>query len=156
VHRLALTALLVVTAGSAHAADIHEFLGAERCGTCHAPQLQAWKEGPHANALRSLTPRQARDPACASCHNMAPEGPPELRGVQCESCHGPGRSYAAEAVMRDEVLSKLMGLQPITPQTCAQCHRGSAPGLRDFSYGEAIRRVCTNRLPHTAEAPPSR
>lgn len=58
--------------------------------------------------------------------------------------------------MRDEVLSELMGLQPITPQTCTQCHRGSAPGVGDFAYSEAIRRVCTNRIPRASEGTSSR
>ncbi|MEM1025545.1 MAG: multiheme c-type cytochrome [Myxococcota bacterium] len=153
--RIALTAILAGFTTSATAAEIHRFLGAERCGTCHVAQLQAWKAGPHANALRSLTQRQADSPACASCHNMAPEGPPELRGVQCESCHGPGRAYAPAAVMRDSVLAKLMGLESVTPQTCAQCHRGSAPGLGAFEYAETIQEVCTNRLPRGSEGPAS-
>jgi hypothetical protein len=136
---------LALWASTAAAADPHDFIGAERCGSqCHAPQYEAWRKGPHADTLRALSGRQLQDPTCLSCHAMVGPGPDQRTplGVQCESCHGAGRAYAPSHVMRDPVLAKLMGLEPVTEQTCAQCHQPSAPSVGPFSYAEAVRKVC--------------
>ncbi len=80
---------------------------------------------------------------------------PELAGVQCESCHGAGRAYAPDLVMRDEELSRLMGLEKITEATCRPCHRADAPRLRAFDYATLVKQVnhAEARTPRRAPAP---
>lgn len=136
------------------AAPPSEHVGAEVCGACHPAAYEAWSAGPHARALSSLTSVQASDPACRSCHTLAPRrDASELAGVQCESCHGAGRKYAPEHVMRDPVLARLMGLEPIDASTCAGCHRPDTPSARPFSFVEAVQRVCVNRATASPRAP---
>lgn len=150
--------LLLLAPAAAYASDVHDYVGAQACGTCHAPQLQAWREGPHVRSMRSLTDRQKRDPVCLSCHTMVPaEDRPDLAGVQCESCHGPGRTYAPDNVMRDPVLAELLGLAQIDAQTCATCHQGHTPAVKTFEYAAAVLKVCQNRLARAAapDSPPA-
>ncbi len=124
------------------AAGPEDYLGAERCGACHVKELTEWKASPHATALARLSEVQQRNAACRSCHTMAPTSKdPSLLGVQCESCHGPGRMYAPEYVMKDKKLSALVGLKKINEATCKSCHRGENPNLKPFDYATLIQRV---------------
>ncbi|MEQ9503732.1 MAG: multiheme c-type cytochrome [Deltaproteobacteria bacterium] len=146
---IALGTLLV--AGPAVAAD---FIGAEQCGTCHEKEYADWKKSGHATALAHLTKRQADDAACRGCHTTAPESrDPRLAGVQCESCHGAGSLYAPDNVMRDERLSKLLGLEKVDEQTCRPCHAQDTPNVASFVYAEAVKLVNHSRL-RSAEAAP--
>jgi mono/diheme cytochrome c family protein len=150
-----LAPLTIALALSSAAAAPTEYLGANTCGACHADALEAWSTGPHAGSLARLTSPQAEDPACRTCHTLAPWDPePELGGVQCEACHGAGRDYAPEHIMRDPVLARLLGLVDIDAQTCAGCHRPSTPSAEAFDFATAVRRVCVNRRPG-ASAPPA-
>lgn len=147
--------LCLLVPASALAADVHDYVGAEACGTCHTAQLEAWRTGPHVGALRRLDARQAQNPVCRSCHTMVPTSDrPALQGVQCESCHGAGRTYAPGHVMRDPLLAELLGLQPITEATCAGCHQAHAPAVPAFDYTRALKRVCTHRIAEEGSGPP--
>jgi hypothetical protein len=73
---------------------------------------------------------------------MVPVDPdPALAGVQCEACHGAGRYYAKDNVMRDvELRSKLLFEVP-DEKTCLRCHTDNASSLRPFSYAEALEKI---------------
>ena len=101
-----------------------QFVGAETCKDCHPKTYAHWKTTKHAHAYEPLIsdPRDAgrnreNDAACVSCHTVGfeflsgfvtTEQTPELKGVQCESCHGPASlhvenpkdSIALQAVKR--------------------------------------------------------
>lgn len=142
-------------AASAGGAPPSEHLGADACGTCHEVAYRAWSAGPHARALSSLSSGQASDPACRSCHTLAPQrDDPALAGVQCEACHGAGRKYAPEHVMRDPVLARLLGLEEVQEATCLACHRPDTPSAAPFQFVEAVQRVCVNRAASPKAAAP--
>ena len=134
-----LATLLVSTAALASS----ELVGAESCRTCHLEAYDAWKASPHARAHESLTPEQAQKPLCLQCHSRdeAKSGQARVAGVSCETCHGAGRSYQPEAVMRDKELARLVGLQDPTPQTCLACHNADSPSLKAFAPKEAMARI---------------
>lgn len=89
------------------------FVGAAKCGECHTKALEKWNESKHSHAFESL--RTGRlgisriyDPECICCHTAGWNAPDVLRyeggylsegktshlkGVQCESCHGPGSKH---------------------------------------------------------------
>ncbi|MEL7370540.1 MAG: multiheme c-type cytochrome [Myxococcota bacterium] len=136
-----MVALVTLTAiDSAYAGPDH--IGAERCGACHQAEYQAWRKTPHAQALARLTEQQQQNKLCRSCHTMDPwSDDPALAGVQCESCHGAGRPYAPELVMRDKKLAALMGLKTVNEATCENCHRADAPRLRAFDYAKLVKQV---------------
>ena len=99
---LAILALLPALAAAA------DHIGPETCKACHPLAYEAWKEGPHAHAVESLSEAQRREARCTSCH--APDTEKGARGVTCETCHGGGRLYAHAYVMRDRELARAVGL----------------------------------------------
>lgn len=103
------------------------YMGAEYCGSCHQAEYAQWIASPHARATEVLSKEQQKNPACTSCHANAvfEKGEPPFRGVQCESCHGPGQYYASLHVKKDPVLSKLLFMQKPDLESCRHCH--SAP-----------------------------
>ena len=87
----------------------------ERCGECHAAELEVWETTAHATGFDTLHRRdRAKEiyrnldlrlikrgtdettPACLSCHYTPVLRRDQLRagaGVTCESCHGPARDW---------------------------------------------------------------
>ena len=110
------------------------YVGAERCGTCHEFALKVWQSGPHAQAHRSLSDEQLKDARCNNCHTLAEEAEAKFQGVQCERCHGPGKYYQAAYVMKDRELSRAVGLIDPAPQHCQQCHTEGAPSITPFDF----------------------
>ncbi|MCP4499350.1 MAG: hypothetical protein GY822_05210 [Deltaproteobacteria bacterium] len=125
----------------------HHFVGAQTCRSCHSAEYSAWEKGPHANALSRLSKKEQDDPRCRSCHTMVPDDVDErYQGIQCESCHGAGRYYAKDNIMRDsELRSKLLFENP-SVKTCARCHTDSSPSLTPFDF-----RSAKGRMKHWAD-----
>ena len=119
-----------------------EPIGAARCGTCHQEIYDSWKTSAHARSLANLSETQQGDPACRSCHTLAPSSTDAaLEGVQCESCHGLGSNYAPEHVMRDPRLARLLGLVDEVETTCRACHDGVKTRLRPYDAGAMLKAV---------------
>lgn len=129
-------ALVVVTSG----ATASDYLGADKCRSCHEQAWQQWKTTPHARAADVLSAAERRDPRCTGCHaTSARDG---LLGVQCESCHGPGRHYWPEFIMKDLELARAAGLRSGgDPAACRSCHTADSPALRPFDAVDALRHV---------------
>ena len=95
------------------------YIGVEECMICHLPHYESWKGTRMSNAFELLKPGvraeqkkkadldpeadYTKDPFCLQCHTtgygktggyVSEEETPELKGVQCEMCHGPGSIYA--------------------------------------------------------------
>ncbi len=103
------------------------FAGEASCKTCHPEQHEVWRQSEHAGAYEHLlSVNKAYDPDCVACHSVGFNKPggfldklitPHLAGVQCESCHGPGKAHVQSA-----------GRQPSANQQwskekiCTQCH----------------------------------
>lgn len=120
----------------------HDFIGAGQCRTCHAAEYTAWAKGPHAGAYQVLSPDDRRDRRCLGCHTMVVDEPtPDFEGVQCESCHGPGRYYARNEVMRDKVVREKLLLEQTSEKTCAKCHTSSTPSLQKFDFASAKEKI---------------
>lgn len=128
---LAGLAAAAVALADAAGTDPAAMVGARRCGECHPSALAAWADGPHARAHRSLQGERAADPRCVQCHGVDRL---DKSGVQCEACHGPGRHYSHRYVMKDPVLSRLVGLAEPDAETCRACHTDTAPTLQPFDY----------------------
>ncbi len=126
------------------------FVGAERCRSCHEEAFAIWKRGPHARAHKNLNSAQRTDPKCKSCHTMLPsavtDGDDRFVGVQCESCHGPGRYYVPEYVMKDAELSRAVGLSIPTAEMCQRCHTAGSPSVGPFSFDQMWSRIKHGRV----------
>ena len=120
----------------------HELVGAERCRACHEKQYDIWSKGPLARAMDRLSERERKDPRCIQCHTMAPDVPdPALVGIQCETCHGPGKWYSKDHVMRDRELRAALRFAVPDEKTCERCHTANTPAVRPFSYAEKLERI---------------
>ncbi len=125
---------------SAQGADDREqfdYVGAETCARCHEPAYRAWSRSPHARAFDTLVERGFElDAECVGCHVTGFGRPggfatstsyPDLRGVQCEACHGPGRDHTRGGRYRTGY------------NACVHCHAGE--GSEDFDPDIAYARL---------------
>jgi formate-dependent nitrite reductase cytochrome c552 subunit len=122
------------------------YVGNEVCGTCHPREYKKWLGTKHARSwvmlgmtekadrvktyfnMKSLTPQNSA--ICLKCHGTAADIPAEFRlptfhieeGVQCETCHGPGGKYSAEAVMKNKQQAIALGLRVPAKDVCMNCH----------------------------------
>jgi len=133
-----------------------DFVGADKCATCHEAPFEVWRKSGHAKAARTLVgldpPRQF-DPECIACHMtgwhpqacipyesgyLGLDVTPTLAAVGCENCHGPGGAHAAaEAGANESLKEKLQAAMRLTPaeaeqRICPRCH--DASNSPDFEF----------------------
>jgi hypothetical protein len=150
--------LLAFTAVSA-SADDHSYVGTKDCKKCHIKQWKSWSETKMANALDTLRPGvksdrktelsldpdkdYTTDENCVRCHvtGFGAEGgfvseaeTPELVGIGCEMCHGPGGTYTQDGNMtlknKEYKKSDLVAVglvDTVTEAQCVVCHNENVP-----------------------------
>ncbi|MBN1845470.1 MAG: cytochrome c family protein [Sedimentisphaerales bacterium] len=79
------------------------FVGNDTCRSCHSSIHQNWSGFAHAHAMETLQRVNRQfDPECVNCHAVglkylsgyrSLQTTPEMAGVGCESCHGPGSKH---------------------------------------------------------------
>lgn len=119
---------LCFSGGLARAEIMGDYLGHTACAECHEEIADGWATTPHAHAFETLKEQGEEKqsiPGCFRCHVVGFEKDggyidmiltPELKDVQCESCHGPGRKHVAAEGDPDELL------QRPTEALCRSCH----------------------------------
>ncbi|MCB2219972.1 MAG: cytochrome c family protein [Bacteroidetes bacterium] len=157
--------LALFAGGSATAQDF-EYIGATKCKMCHnkpatGQQYKIWSEGPHANALKSLTSEKAmaiakekgiadpsKDASCLKCHSTYARIDQSLNislkedeGISCETCHGPGSKYKSNTIMKDQAKSIENGLIVPDEKLCKECHNEESPTYKEFNYAEAVKKI---------------
>ncbi len=135
------------------------YAGPAACGECHADQFESWGETRMAQAfevlragakvdekkLAKLDPTRdyTRDTKCLPCHTtgygkiggfVSFEETPQMAGVTCEACHGPGGMYAGDrSITGHEVLTVTGGagsegvIYPPDERVCKKCHNDDSP-----------------------------
>jgi hypothetical protein len=102
------------------------FIGVEKCGACHAEELQFWRTTDHARAYATLERGHKQfNLECVGCHVTGYEAPGGstvvqvggLKDVQCEVCHGPGSLHAGDPRRRE-----LISTTPKVTLCAAECH----------------------------------
>ncbi|GAB4263372.1 MAG: hypothetical protein Kow0092_14230 [Deferrisomatales bacterium] len=119
------------------------YVSAAECASCHGELYEKWRATAHARAFEALPPEARSRVECLECHvtgfgrwgggrSEGPEGP-DLRGVQCEACHGPGSLHPASPMQRNgEEVARV----------CRGCHtRSRSPTFKLSSYLERV--ACT-------------
>lgn len=141
-------ALLALFASGTMLAQNFKYIGAPKCKMCHnkpdkGEQFNKWSEGPHANAMKSLSAEEAKDPKCLKCHSTVGHIDAKLvagikaeEGVSCESCHGPGSMYKGASVMKNQKVALTKGLILPTEELCKTCHNDESPTFKGFDYAE--------------------
>ena len=135
---LAVVLFLVVTGwGTGTRSEIlGDYLGYTACIDCHPDIVEQWKKTPHGNAFENLKTQgveKQNNPNCFRCHVVAynEDGgyidmdlTPELKDVQCEACHGPGKKHVETQSAED--------IKKATEDVCRKCHTKGQD--RDFDY----------------------
>jgi hypothetical protein len=128
------------------------FVSASRCRGCHQPQFERWSTTAHAAAYDRL-PEEARvQGECLECHvtgygavgGYGGAGP-DLRGVQCEVCHGAGSLHPAVDMARSG---------KAVEKVCRQCHtpsRSPSFDLRTYLSREACAAAADQHRPGAAK-----
>jgi nitrate/TMAO reductase-like tetraheme cytochrome c subunit len=118
---------------TSRSADPH-YLGQKFCRACHNisddNRYHLWLNSKHAKAYEALEGAEKANPECLGCHTTGygevisdKATRKDLRGVQCEACHGPGSQYKSMKVMKDPKLAREAGLWEVTREICLRCHR---------------------------------
>lgn len=99
------------------------YVGSNACAPCHRSAFESWERSPHATAFDRLLGAQRHfAPGCVTCHTTGYGYETgyeigidnQLRDVQCETCHGPGRNH----VRRPEAQNIRLASDPGTCRTC--------------------------------------
>lgn len=94
------------------------YVGNKACAGCHKTEMQDWQRSVHGKSMEVLAPGKksapkhkaglepdkdySKDEKCLKCHTTGfkeeggfrdMESTPDLAGIGCESCHGPGSEY---------------------------------------------------------------
>jgi len=158
-----------------HAEDKVEYLGVDYCKTCHMPHYDSWHETRMSKAFDLLKPGVRKDaktaasldpardyskePRCLGCHTTGYGEPggfvsmsstPEMIGVQCEMCHGPGGRYSKMmykkkgTYKREDFINAGLTLPSEQNNVCTRkCHNTNSPFIKsgykfDFTSRKAI------------------
>jgi hypothetical protein len=110
----------------------------ESCKRCHQDEYDQWQTTAHASAFETLEKSlQSTNPECLACHTTGQrelprdgsvEVPGNLRGVQCEACHGIGSEHARDG-----------SYGGISVATCVACHDSS--NSPDFNFPQYLAKV---------------
>ncbi|MDF1551723.1 MAG: multiheme c-type cytochrome [Deferrisomatales bacterium] len=133
------------------------YVGAAECGRCHGDAYLAWQRLPHARAWQDLPEANRNRLECLECHvtglgrwggyghpGAAEEGP-NLVGVQCEVCHGPGSLHPAvelASASRAQVVKR-----------CRTCHTPARSPK--FRLQEYLSRIACTQGEHAAATLPA-
>lgn len=152
-------------------AQDHAYLGSKNCKKCHIKEWKSWSETKMANAYETLKPGVAverkselgldpemdytTDPECVRCHvtGYGKEGgftsleeTPDLVGVGCEMCHGPGGTYTQDGYMtlknKDYKKAELVKVGLVNPpgeEQCVVCHNEENP-IPDYTFDFAAKK----------------
>lgn len=151
--------LVLAGAFAIAAADEHAYIGSTKCKMCHLKEWKSWSESKMAHAFEALEAGErvdrkkaagldpskdyTKDPKCVRCHVTgfgkpggftSIEATPDLAGVGCEMCHGPGGSYTKSGYMtlQNKEYKKAdlvaVGLNDrVGEKQCTVCHQSESP-----------------------------
>lgn len=101
-----------------------KYLGIETCARCHDRTVSDFMVSPHFRTFARMTESgNERNERCLACHTTGygrfsgydPEsdekGGINLRGVQCEACHGPGTGHTRDGRYKEKARTR-----------CRECH----------------------------------
>lgn len=129
------------------------YVGPSGCSNCHKDEFADWQKSKHAEAFDLLLPGKRKgakkkadldpdkdyttDEKCLKCHTtgykkdggfQSVSATPELKGIGCEMCHGPGsdfRNIHKEKRLeftRAEVQAAGQTYGSLDPAVCKKCH----------------------------------
>lgn len=133
----------------------YEYVGVNKCKTCHKPQYTSWLETKHAKTFDILSDEEKKKEECVGCHSTGKMADGTLIvHVECEACHGPGNEYKSMKIMNKkkwaddpEAYKKLAieaGLIYPTDKDCRRCHRPEGnDNFKEFNFEKMMPLVHT-------------
>ncbi|MXY99190.1 hypothetical protein F4Y93_00570, partial [Candidatus Poribacteria bacterium] len=112
------------------------YTSADACRNCHEQEYLQWSATRHAFAFETLLQKERYfDPNCVGCHTtgfgyatgfqIENHETSTLRGVQCETCHGPGKQHVGNPKKTNIRLAADTSL-------CLECHDAKhSPGFEE-------------------------
>ena len=142
----------------------NKYVGAAKCKMCHmakGKQYPIWSESKHAKAFENLKGEAAlkigkekgiaspsTDAKCLKCHATAAAIDAKLNGgitnedgVSCETCHGPGSTYKAPAMMKNKAEALKNGMIVPDEKLCLKCHNSESPTFKSFNYATYLAKI---------------
>ncbi len=182
---MAFSSIAILVFANAVNAQDHAYVGTKNCRKCHIKEYKSWSETKMAQAFETLKPGVASerktelgldpgkdyttDQECVRCHVTgygmtggftSIEETPDLAGVGCEMCHGPGGTYTQDGYMtlqnkeyKKADLMEVGLVNPPTEQQCLVCHNEENP-IPDYTFdfeakkGEGTHEVYPLRYSH--------
>jgi len=138
--------------GYVNAAPGATFVGVDACKSCHPNTVAKWGTTKHARAYDSLVsdpkPNTIYDAECVTCHTtgfeynsgwVSAEATPNLKGNQCENCHGPASKHVENP--DDGEARKYLALtaeRADQTRLCLRCHdEDNSPHFKfETHYGQ--------------------
>jgi len=157
--RLGWCALVTLTlAPASFAAADFDYVGAKKCRPCHLKEFNSWSKTRMAKAFSLLEPGAATDAKakakldpkkdyttdakCLPCHTTGYGKPggfvsisktPEMAGIGCEACHGPGGTYTKKEHMslqnkeyKKAALVAVGLVDEVKKEQCVSCHNADS------------------------------
>jgi len=170
---LAVLLCFAVMGFTAQAQD-NQYVGADKCKNCHSAATKGdpyghWLKSSHAKAYETLASEASKkiaaekkiadpqkDEGCLSCHTTAAGLPATAKskkfdltkGVQCESCHGPGGNHVkARLAVEIPADGKMLQVGPNeiknveTTATCTVCHNEKSPTYKPFDFKARLKEI---------------
>lgn len=132
------------------------YISSDGCKMCHRADYDIWKKSGHSHAFKTLEKSgKVFDQECLICHTTGfkreggflSEGiTPNLKDVQCESCHGAGSEHIL-AVSRNHLSlsQRTKYYKKATKKGCLKCHtRENSPEFKFSTYWEKIKHFGKN------------
>ncbi len=135
-----------------------EYVGTQKCKTCHLTEYKSWQTLDHAKAMETLKTGDAakitdmatrlgvklagsaaEDANCIGCHSVGYQlgGYPQadslknagMSAVGCEACHGPGSKHVAA----EKAVKKNFIYGKVSENMCKHCHDAKMSPKFDFA-----------------------
>lgn len=127
-----------------------EWAGSYMCASCHSAEFDQWRTTKHFIAMNTLEKTDGGQPSkradCVSCHVVGYDKPGgyslaqprwDLKGVGCESCHGPAEAHVEAQLHKTADTSKMIAHPD--KAVCTSCHtKDNSPSFNFVTYKAKI------------------
>lgn len=155
--RVLVTVMSLYALATGTASAESSYVGNKACSGCHKAEFADWQRSAHGKSVEVLSSGKkasakskagladkdySKDDKCLKCHTTgfgkdggfkSMDSTPELAGIGCESCHGPGSDY--REIHKKKMLDFKRAETKAAGQTyaskgdkvCEKCHNADSP-----------------------------
>ncbi len=107
-----------------------KYVSEKKCYMCHKAIAKTHEKSKHALSFKCLLDnKQDKNPKCLQCHTTGYGKPggftdinstPDMIGVGCQACHGPGSDHIEDGLTKDQRKEKIY---IDANNECSKCHK---------------------------------